>query len=94
MISIEEIKHIAQLARVGLKEKEAQKFQKEISEILNYFNQLKKADISKTDSDGYISMKNIVRSDEVKKKSPEEIKKLVEMMPETKDGYLKIKTIL
>lgn len=38
MISKEEVKKIAKLARIGITEKEAEKFQKEFSAILDYFN--------------------------------------------------------
>ena len=43
MISKEEVQHIAKLARLELTEKEAEKMQKDLSEILDYFDLLKKA---------------------------------------------------
>jgi len=46
MISKEEVKHIAKLARLGLSDKEIGEFQKELSKILNYIEKLKEVDIS------------------------------------------------
>ena len=46
MISKEEVKHIAKLARLGLSEKETEKFQKELSSILDYIEKLKEVDVS------------------------------------------------
>ena len=40
MISKEEVKHIAKLARLGLTEKEREKMQKELSSILDYIEKL------------------------------------------------------
>ena len=43
MISKDEVQHIAKLARLELTEKEIEKMQKDLSEILGYFDLLKKA---------------------------------------------------
>ena len=43
MISKEEVRHIAELARLELSEKEIEKMQKDLSAILDYFDLLKKA---------------------------------------------------
>lgn len=42
MIKKEEIKHIADLAKLKLKEKEVKKYQKELAQILDYVSQLQK----------------------------------------------------
>jgi aspartyl-tRNA(Asn)/glutamyl-tRNA(Gln) amidotransferase subunit C len=47
MISEEEVKHIAKLARLGLTQVEVKKMQKELSSILDYIKKLKKVDVSK-----------------------------------------------
>ena len=46
MITKEAVKHIAQLARLGLSEKEIGKYQKELSSILDYVEKLKRVDVS------------------------------------------------
>jgi len=91
MISKDEVKHIAKLARLELTEKEIEKLQKDMTAILDYFNLLKKApkpekaeaiysNISSTRKDEAISSHNIV--DE-----------LVGAAPDKKDDYIKVKAI-
>lgn len=104
MISKEEVKHIAKLARLGLTEDEIRKFQKELSSILDYMEKLKEVDIRKVEPyirpageypQRYIRpLENIMREDRVKEKKLETRKKMVEMAPEAKEGYLKTKPIL
>jgi aspartyl-tRNA(Asn)/glutamyl-tRNA(Gln) amidotransferase subunit C len=114
MISEDKVKHIAKLARLGLTEKEIEKFQKELSAILDYFEKLKEVDISGVEPTSHsvprspsatgmaaeglaILVENVMRED---KESPASAKamagkeKLLELTPETKDGYLKVKSIL
>jgi aspartyl-tRNA(Asn)/glutamyl-tRNA(Gln) amidotransferase subunit C len=96
MISKEEVEHIAKLARLGLTEKEIERFQKELSAILNYIEKLKEVDISKVEPTSHsIEMENVMRGDIEKPKTKnQKSKKLLELAPETKEGYLKVKSIL
>lgn len=95
MISKKEVQHIAKLARLGLTEIEIKKFQKELSSILDYFEKLKEVDVSKAKPTRHqILLKNIMREDKEKLriKNPKS-KKLLDLAPETKNGYLKVKSI-
>jgi len=84
MISEEEVKHIAKLARLGLTDEEIGKFQKELSAILDYMEKLKEVDVSRVEPTSHsVLVENVTRKDEVFKFS----KKLIE-------GYLKVKSIL
>ena len=130
MISKQEVEHIAKLARLGLTEKEIEKFQRELSKILDYIEKLgdedkssslpfaiarvKEVDISKTEpplveakvkkrtkssspvepSGHPIKVENVMRNDEVRRLKPEVRRKLIEMAPEKKSGFLKTKSIL
>jgi len=94
MISKEEVKHIAKLARLGLTEKEVGKFQKELSSILDYIEKLKEVDISKVEPTSQSTeMENVMRRDEGLR-SKVKGSRLLELAPETKNGYLKTKSIL
>jgi len=94
MISKEEVKHIAKLARLGLSDKEVGKFQKELSSILDYFEKLKKIDVSDIEPSSHpFEAENVLRKDEVKEEQSKRNKKLLELVPETKEGYLKVKSI-
>lgn len=95
MISKEEVKHIAKLARIYLEDKEIEKFQKELSSIIDYFNKLEKIDTKNIDSKFHPSrIKNIVRDDISEKKDISEIEKLIELFPRKKGRRLKTKRVL
>ena len=95
MISKEEVEHIAKLARLGLNQSEVKKFQKELSSILDYIDQLKKAEISGVQSTSYsIFIENVMREDKLIARKPESKRKLIEKFPAAKGGYLKTKSIL
>jgi aspartyl-tRNA(Asn)/glutamyl-tRNA(Gln) amidotransferase subunit C len=93
MISEKDVKHIAKLARLGLTEKEIKKFQKELSPILNYFEKLKEVDVTGIKSTGYsMKIENIMRKDEGSK-FKDQSSKLLELAPETKNDYFKVKPV-
>lgn len=92
MISKEEVKHIAKLARLGLSEKETEKFQKELSSILDYIEKLKEVDISEVEATSHpFFVENVMRGDEPHR--GEDGKKLVSQAPDRKDNFIKVKSI-
>jgi len=95
MITKEEVQHIAKLARLGLTEKEIEKFQKELSSILDYIEKLKEVDISGIEPTSHsILLENIMRNDKESEKRKVQSVKLLELAPEVKEGYLKVKSVL
>ena len=103
MINKEEVKHIAKLARLGLTEEEIKKFQKELSSILDYVEKLKEVDVGGIEPTSHsIQLENVMREDKLNEKlkmnkflaSERKNGKLLELAPETKGGYLKVKPIL
>jgi len=95
MISKQEVKHIAKLARLGLTEREIEKFQKELSKILDYIEKLKEVDISNVEPTSHsVLVENVMREDQESQKSKVKSQKLMDLAPETKNGYLKTKPIL
>lgn len=95
MISKKEVKHIAKLARLGLGEKEIEKMEKELSLILDYFNLLKEVDVSGIEPSFYFAeeLKKITAREDCVKKS-KKAKKLLDSVPETKEDFVRVKTIL
>ena len=92
MISKEEVQHIAKLARLGLSDEEIERFQKELSAVLDYIEKLKEVDISGVAPASHaILVENIKRKDEVKTKTPG--KKLMEAAPAAERGFLKVKSV-
>lgn len=93
MLSKEEVKHIAKLARLGLSDKEIGKFQKELSSILDYVEKLKKVDVSGIQATSHpLEVKNVVREDKPRKWEAGS-ERLVKMAPDKKEGYVKVKSI-
>ena len=94
MLSREEVIHIAKLARLGLDEKEIEKFQKELSSILDYVEKLKEVDVSEVKPMSHsISLESVMRED-IGTENPEvKNEKLLKSAPETKDGFIKVKSV-
>jgi len=91
-ITKKEVEHIAKLARLELTGEEIEKMQKELSEILDYFNLLKrtktKGKISKV-----IKEKKALRKDQIKSQPESVVKKLIEAAPDKKENHIKVKAV-
>ena len=95
MISKDEVKHIAKLARLELTEKEIIKMQKDLSVILDYFDLLKKAPkLVKSAKASLGENLKATRKDEVAPKDNSLAQKLIKSAPDKKDDYIKVKAIL
>ena len=104
MITRDEVKRIAELARLGLSEKEIGKYQKDLSSIFDYMEKLKEADISGIEPTSHsLAVENVTRKDAAssafaeasagKEKLKGTNEKLLKLMPDKKEGYLKVKSI-
>lgn len=94
MLSSKEVQHIAKLARIGLTDEEILRFQRDLGSILEYFEILREVDASSIPLTTHTRLQNVTRTDAAKAKGSHESQRLLEMAPETKDGYLKVKSIL
>ncbi|TSC94414.1 MAG: aspartyl-tRNA(Asn)/glutamyl-tRNA (Gln) amidotransferase subunit C [Parcubacteria group bacterium Licking1014_1] len=93
MISKDEVKRIAKLARLELTEKEIEKMQKDLSSILDYFKLLKKTPKPKKEAEDSVKKYlNKTRKDEVKKSGLSD--ELFSAAPGKKENYVKVKAIL
>ncbi len=94
MISKNEVKHIAKLARLDLSEQEIKKYQEQLEGILSYVEKLQKVDTKNiaTADGGTRELENIWRDDEELKN--EEINGLINMAPDVENGQVKVKKIL
>lgn len=98
MISKEEVKRIAKLARLELSEKESEKMQKELSSILDYFNMLKNITAQKVKKASLSGKpkelkENAARKDVAIQQSSSLAGDLVNAAPDKKDGYIKVKNV-
>jgi aspartyl-tRNA(Asn)/glutamyl-tRNA(Gln) amidotransferase subunit C len=94
-VSEEEVKHIAQLARIELTAEETERFAREISDVLGYVEQLQEVDTNDVEPISQITGKfNVFREDEVID-CPQETKDIMaENYPDKQDGYIKVKQIM
>ncbi len=95
MVSKEEVKHIAKLARLGLSAKEVNSLKEDLSSILDYFGELNKLDVSGVNPTSHVVLtENIMREDEGEKKSSELASKLIKSAPHQKGNHIQVKPIL
>lgn len=92
-ISKEEVKRIAQLARLELSEAEVEKYQKELSAILGYVDVLTGVDTSKVAATANIAGLSDVYAEDAKNPSFDR-DEVLKNAPEKKDGYIKVKPVL
>ncbi len=93
MITKEEVQHIAGLARIGVDEKEIEKLTTDMSAVLDWIDQLKEVDVSGVEPTAHITgMENRMREDT--SSDFENKRAIVDLFPESKDGYGKVKSIL
>lgn len=94
MITKEEVQHIADLARLKLSDQEIEKFQKDFSSILEYFEVLSQADVSLVEPMTHaLAVENVMRQDQARPGDPEVRVKLLEASPEHDKGYVKVPEI-
>jgi aspartyl-tRNA(Asn)/glutamyl-tRNA(Gln) amidotransferase subunit C len=94
MLSVDEVKNIAKLARIGLSDEDVPKYQKDLSAILDFFKELETVP-----TDGVLPMGNItgksdaMREDVVSSVSDAERDAFLTNMPAVKDGFVKVKSV-
>lgn len=85
---------MAKLARIELTEQETETFQKDFSQILEFFETLKEVDVSDVQSMTHvIGIENVAREDIGQRASSELLAKLVSMAPAQEKGYLKVQEV-
>jgi len=86
----QEVEHVAELARIELNEKDKEKFQEQISSILEYINKLSEIDTKGVEPISHVTgLFNSTRPDEVEQQSEETMKKLVDAAPMSEDNFIK-----
>lgn len=94
-ISIKEVEHIAELARIELKEEEKKEFSGQLSDVLGYIEQLNELDTENVESVSRVmGMNNVMREDKVEESDEEMREVIVGNFPAEQDGYVKVKQVL
>ncbi|WP_251330354.1 Asp-tRNA(Asn)/Glu-tRNA(Gln) amidotransferase subunit GatC [Haloplanus pelagicus] len=79
----DEVRHVADLARIDLKEDEVDRFAVQFSEVLSYFDALD--DVPEVDAEA--ELVNVMRDDEVHEGLTQT--EALQNAPESEDGYFK-----
>jgi aspartyl-tRNA(Asn)/glutamyl-tRNA(Gln) amidotransferase subunit C len=82
-VSPEEVRHVAELARVDLADEEVDRFTEQFADILEYFDTLD--EVPAVDREAELT--NVMRPDEVR--GSLERANALENAPKTEDGYFK-----
>ena len=94
MITKKEVQYIANLVRLKLTASESKKYQKQLSEILDYIGQLKKAPVKgKAPCTGGTNLKNVFREDKPRQSDKKTREKLLNAAPIRKGDLIKTKGV-
>lgn len=92
MIEYEEVEHLAKLARIDMSEDEKKELQKDLESILNYATIIE--EITDSVQKELPNHRNIMREDIAPHESGEFTKEIVDLFPDKKGDYLRVKKII
>jgi aspartyl-tRNA(Asn)/glutamyl-tRNA(Gln) amidotransferase subunit C len=92
-ISLEDVEYVANLAKLELSEEEKRRFQKELSNIIKYIDQLNELDTEDVPITSHVALlQNVFREDEILPSlSPDEA---LANAPEKKDDFFKVPKVI
>jgi aspartyl-tRNA(Asn)/glutamyl-tRNA(Gln) amidotransferase subunit C len=94
MLSKEEVKHIAMLARIGVSEDEVESYQQTLSAVLDSFKELQNLDTEEIASIGHITGRTgEARIDRDESFGTEGEKAIQENFPDSEKSFLKVKSV-
>ena len=93
MLSKEEVIKLSKLARIALTDAEVEKFQKDLSTVLDYVEELKQVDVEGLEEVSQVTGLVNVQRDDVAV-AAENHDEILSQAPEIKDGFYKVKAIL
>ncbi|QEK12973.1 Asp-tRNA(Asn)/Glu-tRNA(Gln) amidotransferase subunit GatC [Crassaminicella thermophila] len=92
-ISIKDVEHIADLARLSFTEEEKIRFINQFKVIIEYIDKLNKVDVEGVEPNNHIiPLKNIFREDEIKISMEKE--KVLMNAPDQQDGCFRVPKII
>ncbi len=94
-LSKQEIQHIADLARLELTDVELKKYGGQLTDVLNYIDQLREVDVSGVEPTAQVTgLENVMREDAVEEWDDKERLAALKEAPEMEDGQVKAKRVL
>jgi len=92
-ITIEEVKRLANLSRLDVSDEEAEKYTKQLDDIVKYVSKLDEVDLSHVEPLYHVLDQTISGRNDIVKESFE-IKKLLKNAPETKGDFFKVPPVI
>ena len=90
-LTVKDVEHVAKLANLKLTKAEVKKFQKQLSSVLDYFNQLKEVDTSEVELlKKEVGLINITREDQAHPEYQLSQEAVLSGTDKTDRGYFKI----
>ena len=93
MLSKEEVRYISSLSRIHLEEGEVEYLTRNLADILQYIDKLKKLDVSKIPPTTHVlPLKNVYRADQLKPSLP--MQDAVKISPHAYKGFFKVPQVI
>lgn len=92
MVTVKDVEYAAKLARLELTGAEKEKYTRQFSDILGYFDQLKEVDTSNVEPMAHVMpVKNVMREDEIRHDCSRD--DILQNAPLEEDGYFRVPKI-
>lgn len=91
-ITLEEVERISKLARINFNDEEKIKLQKELSNILDYVDQIKQLKLADFEEQLDPEAVNLMRDDFAQEQTPPA--QLLKLAPNLEDNFYKVKSVL
>ena len=92
-LSIEEVRHIALLARVAMTDEELERMRDQMSNILEHFDVLQQVDTEGVEPTGHFAdLESVMRDDEVRASASKE--DVFANAPRREDDFLRVRAVL
>lgn len=92
-LTLEEVEHIAELARLRLTDEEKERYREQLSSILDYFAQLQELDTSEIPpTSSVLPPRSVLRDDQARPGLS--LEELLSNAPETEDDQFRIPPVL
>ncbi len=92
MISIEEVEHLAKLARIGMNDDEKKELQKDLERILDYVSEIK--EVSGEAPSHLSEHRNVFREDGKPHETGNYTEDILSLAPARAENYIKVKKVL
>jgi aspartyl-tRNA(Asn)/glutamyl-tRNA(Gln) amidotransferase subunit C len=90
---MEQVKHVAHLARLAITEEEAKLFTEQLGDIIQFAEQLNELDTEGVEPTSHVlDMKNVLREDKPEKGLP--VEDVLKNAPDHEDGQIRVPSVL